>query len=162
MIQVRIPYFVTLHSFKSDASESFEKSGVLFFSPDLTAADICWDINEQVFENNFQNLLKFYRSEYSYVPDGDYEKAVPMKPFLLEDEKGLPPEPMSFDLVKRAFLKEFSRRFDEYIAAGNEPYIVEPPEMLKTPEARKEYFDTMPPKKNTYWEDNVMVEVDDL
>jgi hypothetical protein len=160
-IQIRIPYFVTLQSFESDAAESFEKSGVLFFSPDVTEIDINWDINEQIFENNFQELLKFYRSEYSYVPDGDYEKAVPMKPFLLDDEKDLPPEPMSFDLVKRAFLKEFSRRVEEYAASGGEPYMVEPPSMLKSEEERKEFYGKEPPKKNTYWEDNIEVVIDD-
>jgi hypothetical protein len=29
--------------------------------------------------------------------------------------------------------------------------------MLRTPEARKPFFGTEPPKKNMYWEDNVEI-----
>jgi hypothetical protein len=160
-IRIRIPYFAEFKSFTTDASESYEKDGVLYFSPDVTKIEIVWDKNEDAYKDNFQNLLKFYRSEYSFVKGGDYKKAEPMQPFIMDDEKNIPPQPMSFELVKKAFLKEFSRRFDAYISNGGEPYTVAPPEMLKTDEARKEFFGKEPPKKNTYWEDNVEVVIDD-
>jgi len=40
------------------------------------------------------------------------------KPFLRAEERGHPPEPLSFDLVHRVFLTEYGRRFDEYIEGG--------------------------------------------
>jgi hypothetical protein len=60
--------------------------------------------------------------------------------------------------VREAFLKEYKRRFDEYVAAKYPPCDVLPPEILKTPEQRKEFFGTQPPEKALYWEDNVIVE----
>jgi hypothetical protein len=52
------------------------------------------------------------------VRDGNYDPSRAGKPFLLEDEKDHPAEPLSFDLVRRAFLKEYTRRYEEYRKAG--------------------------------------------
>jgi hypothetical protein len=161
MIAIRIPYFVDLKDFTTDATKSYQENGVLYFSPDLTSIKINWTKKTDVYNDNYQNLLKFYRSEYPFVKGGDYTKATPMQPFLMDDEKDMPPEPMSFELVKKAFLKEFSRRFDEYTSKGGEPYKVLAPEMLKTKEEREKYFGTKPPQKNTYWEDNVEVVINE-
>ncbi len=154
-IRVAVPYFVELNGFDSDASESFERDGWIFLSPDVTRADIRWTVNEDSLSGEFQRILQTYRSEYPFVPDSDYEKTVPMTPFLMEDEQPPSTEPLSFELVRDAFLKEFARRFEEYVANGGEPYEVAPPEMLRTPEQRAEFFGTQPPKKNMAWEDNV-------
>jgi hypothetical protein len=159
-IRIRIPYFVKLIEFTSNATESSKKNGELIFSADVTTISIKWEKSPDADKGNFQRILEFYRSEYSFVKGGDYDKAEPLKPFLLDDEKDLPDEPLSFDLVRRTFLKEFSRRFDAYLAAGGKPYTVEPPAMLKTAAERKAFFATEPPEKNTYWEDNVEVVID--
>jgi hypothetical protein len=41
--------------------------------------------------------------------------------FLLPDEREIPPMPLSFEVVKNAFIKEYMQRFDEYTAAGKKP-----------------------------------------
>jgi hypothetical protein len=61
------------------------------------------------------------------VKDGNYNPGRAGKPFLLEDEKDHPAEPLSFDLVRRAFLKEYAQRYEGYTKAGGKPYPVEPP-----------------------------------
>lgn len=37
---------------------------------------------------------------------------------------------LSFNLVKRAFIKEYNRRFNEYLSAGKEPMEILPPPMV--------------------------------
>jgi hypothetical protein len=138
-ISFRIPYTVKLESFESDAKHSRAKDGVVFFSPDLTRATFKWTPRPGANDGNFQDILRAYRSEYGFVEDGDYEKAKPGKPFLLDDEKAHSPEPPSFDLVRRAFLKEYKRRFEEYVKAGNKPYLVEPPKLLTAAERKAAY-----------------------
>ena len=127
-IVVRVPYTVELETFTSDASRGFAENGVLCFTPDLTRASFKWRHRPGADDNNYQEILKSYRSEYSFVvKDGNYDPARADKPFLLEDEKNHPPEALSFELVRNAFLKEYSRRFAEYVAAGDKPYPVVPP-----------------------------------
>ena len=154
-IRVAIPYFVQMNGFESDARKSFEQDGWIFLSPDVTSLDIKWGIDEDALCGESRNMLGMYRSEYADVPDGNYEKATSMEPFLMDDEVEPSKEPLSFELVRDAFSKEFSRRFNEYVVAGGEPYEVKPPEMLRTPEQRMEFFGTQPPQKNMAWEDNV-------
>ena len=130
-LAVRVPYHVQLENFTSDARESFERDGMVYFSPDVTRADFVWNERPAVHEGNFQDILKGYRSEFGFiVKDRNYDPARAGQPFLLDDEKEHPPEPLSFDLVRRAFLKEYGRRFQEYVAAGGKPYPVEPPAIL--------------------------------
>jgi len=127
-LAVRIPYSVELKSFKSDAKRSFVKNGVLYLSPDVKKATLKWREKPGVNKNNYQDILKSYRSEYDFVvKDGNYDPSRAGKPFLLDDEKTHPAEPLSFDLVRRTFLKEYTRRFEEYTKHGGTPYPVEPP-----------------------------------
>ncbi len=136
----RVPYSVELVSFSSDASETFEKDGLIFFTSDLTRASIKWRARSGVNDGNYQGILEGYRSEFDFiVKDGNYDPARAGKPFLLDDEKDVPSEPLSFELVRRAFLKEYTRRFNKYIADGGEPYPVDPPTLL-TAEDRKQQF----------------------
>jgi hypothetical protein len=128
MLAFRIPYSVELQSFKSDAKKSFTKDGVLFLSPDVKKVALKWGEKPGVNDNNYQDILKSYRSEYNFVvKDGNYDPSRAGKPFLLVDEKDHQAEPLSFDLVRRAFLKEYGRRYEEYIKQGGKPYAVEPP-----------------------------------
>lgn len=96
----------------------------------MNANRSAWYERAGVNENNCQDILKSYRSEYDFVvKDGNYDPGRAGKPFLLADEKAHPAEPLSFDLVHRAFLKEYSRRFEEYTGQGGRPYLVEPPQL---------------------------------
>jgi len=46
---------------------------------------------------------------------------------------------LSFDLVRRAFRKEYNRRFAAFKAKGGKPYPVEPPPLM-TPDQRRAAF----------------------
>jgi len=136
----RIHYSVKLTSFTSDANRAFAKGGLLFFTPDVTRASIKWRPRPGVHDNNYQNILKSYRGEFDFiVKDGNYDPARAGKPFLLADEKNHPAEPLSFDLVQRAFRKEYSRRFAAFKARGGKPYPVLPPPLM-TPDQRRAAF----------------------
>ncbi len=136
----RIPYCVTLEKFASDASRAFERDGLLLFTPDITSASIKWHRKPNAHDNNYQDILRSYRSEYHFVvTDGNYDPARAGRPFLLADEKDVPAEPLSFDLVRRAFLKEYARRFAEYMRAGGKPYVVQPPPLCSAARRRAEF-----------------------
>jgi len=136
----RIPYSVELDAFHSDATRAFEKDGLLFFTPDVNRASIEWHAKPGAHDGNYQDILKSYRSEFDLiVADGNYDPARAGKPFLLADEKDHPAEPLSFDLVRRAFLKEYGRRFEQYVEKGGTPYPVEPPR-LQTAAERQAAF----------------------
>ncbi len=139
-LAVRIPYFVKLESFTTDAGESVLRDGIIYFSPDVATASLKWTEIPGVHRSNYQEILKGYRSEFGFiVTDGNYDPKRAGKPFLLEDEKDHPAEPMSFDLVRKAFLKEYTRRFNQYVAEGGKPYPVEPPPLM-TREQRRAAF----------------------
>ena len=139
-LALRMPYFVTMDSFTSDASKAFEKDRVLYFTPDLTHATIHWSEIPNVHEGSFQNLLRAYRSEFDFVvKDGNYDPSRALQPFLLDDERDHAPEPLSFDLVRRAFLKEYTRRYHAYCKTGGRPYALEPPKLLSAKERMAEF-----------------------
>ena len=73
---------------------------------------IQWNEVERAHKGTFAELLKAYRSCDSFVgPDKKgYPEMIPGKAFLLSDEDASMVEPLNFDLVKKAFIKEFDRR----------------------------------------------------
>ena len=80
--------------------------------------------------HDFNCGLKAYRAEFDLVVvDDNYDPTRAGKPFLLPEEEQAPDEPLSFDLVRRAFCTEYRRRFADYVASGGTPYPVEPPEL---------------------------------
>ncbi len=137
----RVPMTVKLDSFTSDATRTSEEDGLIYFTPDVTRASIKWHPRPGAHDNNYQDILKSYRSEFDFiVKDGNYNPARASKPFLLDDERDHPAEPLSFELVRKAFLQEYSRRFELYVEGGGKPYPVEPPALL-TAEARRAAYD---------------------
>ncbi len=128
-IAVAIPWYVKLKDFTSNATSSEERNRYLVFSPDVSEIKINWQINRKAFRNTIQNLLISYREENSLnwrnltdaeiIPGGEG--------FLFTDEVKLPAGHLSFDLVKRAFIIEYKRRFSEYLAAGKKPMEILPP-----------------------------------
>jgi len=124
----RVPYCVQLGEFTSDARRAFEKDGQIFLTPDVTRASIRWRQRPGAHDGNIQDILRSYRGEFHFVvKDDNYDAARAGRAFLLPQEENLPAEPLSFDLVRRAFRREFSRRFAEYTKKGGKPYPVEPP-----------------------------------
>ncbi len=151
-IVVRVPYWVELEGFTSDAAQASAGDGRLVFSPDVTKASIRWRPRPHAHDRNYQDILAGYRGEYGHVSDGNYDPARAGKAFLLDDEKNHAPEPLSFDLVRRAFLAEYTRRFAAYLAGGGKPYPVEPPPLLTAAQRREAFvrqFDQVDPSSWT-------------
>jgi hypothetical protein len=134
-IVIRIPYFVTLHSFTSNARESRVKDRTVVLSPDVTRADLTWQVNDQANAGTFEELLRSYRGETTFsgtqIPDPPSRPA-----WVLDSEKRAGPAPLSFDLVLAAFRHEYGRRYAEFIKAGGKPTQVAAPAMLTADERR--------------------------
>ena len=152
-IAIPIPYFKELISHKSNAKNSFIKDGVVFFSPDVTEISFVWKNNTAADDKNYQDILVAYRSEPSikwnnydqvgnpkdsrYIMDkerGILTRVPGIEGFLLDDELNYPATSLSFDLVVKAFTKEYSRKFEQYTKAGKKPIITEPLYMLSSEE----------------------------
>ena len=126
---IPIPYFMSIKEMKSNASRAMEKDGYLIFSPDVTSIELTWVIRKKELKNAYQDILLSYREENGLNWRGltDAEIIPGGKGFLLEDEKNYSNELLSFDLVKKAFIKEYTRRFDEYKQAGKRPLTISAP-----------------------------------
>ncbi|MHC1766329.1 MAG: hypothetical protein AB9869_18860 [Verrucomicrobiia bacterium] len=140
-IALRMPYTVELDSFTTDARHGHTRDGVILFTPDVRKASIKWHTKPGANDGNYQDILKSYRSEYGFVvQDDNYDPARAGKPFLTDEEKKHPPEALSFDLVRKAFLREYGRRYREYLSWGGKPHRVKPPALL-TANERKTLYD---------------------
>jgi hypothetical protein len=143
-IAIPIPYFVELDSVVHNASKFLMKNGIMFFSPDVSKIQLIWSVNKENFDNNFQNILLSYRREPGVRWEGDNIKegmdanakmnsgadlfTTPPGPgFLLPKEIDYPSEHLSFELVKKAFITEYNRRYTEYLEAGKKALILKSP-----------------------------------
>ena len=131
-IKIAIPWFVRLKDVKSNAQWAGQRDGYLVFSPEVSSIEIKWDTRRGIHRNTLQDILLSYREENSLKWRGltDAEIIPGGKGFLLEEEEKYPSEPLSFGLVKIAFIKEYQRRFKEYEAAGKQPMTIEPPALF--------------------------------
>lgn len=131
-IKIAIPWFVKLKDVKSNAQLAEQRDSYLIFSPEVSSIEIKWNTKRGIHRNTFQDILMSYREENSLKWRGltDAQIIPGGKGFLLEEEKKYPTEPLSFELVKKAFIKEYQRRFKEYEAAGKQPMIIEPPLLI--------------------------------
>ena len=81
----RVPEVVELDSLTSDATRAFEEGGLIFFTPDVTRASMEWRPRPGAHDNNYQDIVKDYRSEFDFiVKDGNYDPVRAGKPFLLD------------------------------------------------------------------------------
>ena len=117
-IVITIPYFVHLTNFRSDASKVEQKGRLLFFSPDVRKVTLTWEKDKNADQGTFADILKRYRSESTLKIVNDKEVITPHSAYLLSQEKNYPPAPLSFDLVKKAFVHEYSIRFKAFKAGG--------------------------------------------
>jgi hypothetical protein len=143
-----VPWFVELESVRlapekhrrpdasstaaADDKHPVQQNGQIFLPPDTTHISLRWKIKNETFAGTYQNLLKMYRSEYASVgkyPDSDkiYRTEPPPTPHLTDREKSHPPERLSFDLVRKAFTHEYTRRFKAYAASGGTVDKAQPP-----------------------------------
>lgn len=117
-IVITIPYFVHLSSFKSDASEEKREGCLLFFSPNVHQINLSWVINKNVDKGTFADILKRYRSESTLRVVNNKEVITYHHAYLLPQEKDYPPAPLSFDLVKKAFVHEYTLRSNKFRKMG--------------------------------------------
>jgi hypothetical protein len=132
---VRIPYFVKLASFTSDAKESKRDGNVVRLSPDAAKLSLEWTLDPGADKTTFQDILLAYRREVGFWPGKRSE--VPKAPtgFLTDAEKARPVEPLSFTLVLDAWKTEYARRFAEHVKDGGRVKQFEPVPMQ--PEAER-------------------------
>ena len=147
---VRIPYFVELTGFRADATSSVRIGDTIRLSPDATRLMLEWERRPDAHRDTWQNLLLTYRREVGHWPGKiDQHPPVP-KGFLTEKEKAHGPEPLSLDLVRRAYQHEFRRRFTEHAKAGGAVFTVEAPPLLTAEQRRgaflKQFGDLKPRK----------------
>ncbi len=112
---LRIPFFVTNAKIAATDGKATLDGNNIFLSPDTRKISLSWTINPNTNKGTFQSILKEYRCEYPFVNGGEesYSSTPKSKPFILPDEEKHPPAPLSFELFRRAFKKEFYRRMAE-------------------------------------------------
>ncbi len=115
---VRIPYFVTLTSFTSDAKSATRDGDVIRLSPDATRLVLEWTPDPAACRDIFQDVLLAYRREPGHWRGKRSEMPKPAEGFLTDAEKARPAEPLSFKLVLDAWKTEYARRFAEHVKAG--------------------------------------------
>lgn len=117
-LALRIPYFVKLESFATDAKASSLDGHFLRLSSDATRVSLVWKRDPDSDTGIFQDVLMGYRREVGFFEGkrGDY----PKQPdgFLSTEEKNRPAEPLSFQLILSAWQQEYARRFKAHVAAG--------------------------------------------
>ncbi len=129
-IVLTIPYFVHLQGFHSDATEVRQIGQQLFFSPDVRKITLTWEKDPQTGRGTFADLLKRYRSESVLTIAGDSEVIRPGRPFLLPGEQNYPPAPLSFALVRKAFVHEYHRRYQAFRQRGGQADTLAAPPLV--------------------------------
>lgn len=129
-IAITIPYFVHLEHFTSDASMSEQKGDQLFFSPDVRRINIVWKKDPGADEGTFADILERYRSESTLSIADEKEVITAQQAYLSPAEQHYPPAPLSFELVKKAFVHEYSRRYEAFKAKGGHIDTLKAPPLL--------------------------------
>ena len=132
---VRIPYFVTLNSFTTDAKEAKREGDTIRLSPDARKLSLNWTVNPDADKGLVQELLLRYRREPGHWKGKRSEMPPIPAGFLTDEEKAIPTQPLAYNTVLSTWKREYSRRFDEHVKAGKKIRTVQifP---LQTPENR--------------------------
>jgi hypothetical protein len=134
---VRIPHFVELEGFETDAAQAEQRGEELYLSPDLQRLALRWHERPGAYARTFQGLLEAFRREPSaHVEDGRLVYVPAAEVPLTAAEEGHAPAPLSFALVVEAYRHEYARRYAEYGRAGGQPLPVEAPPLLSAQERR--------------------------
>ena len=140
-VVVHVPYFLELISFRTDAKRSVRDGDTIVLSPDATRLSVRWRPKGGTHEGTFQQILAAYREEPTIRMDGVNYVVVPAPPAVLTDaERRHPAEPLSFDVVLKAYRHEYARRYAEYLGAGGTPEPVEAPPILTADQRRSAFM----------------------
>ncbi|MCP5535015.1 MAG: discoidin domain-containing protein [Akkermansiaceae bacterium] len=134
---VRIPYFVNLKSFTTDAKRSNKDGNVIHLSPDATKLALEWTLNPDADKNLFQNTLLAYRTEPGFWPGKRSEMPPIPKGFLTDGEKAHPTQPLSYKLILAAWKTEYARRFAEHVSKNGKVKTYHPTAMQDPAERSK-------------------------
>jgi hypothetical protein len=118
-IVIPLPFYVSLKKFKTDAGSAVVKDDCLVLSPDVHTVRFTWTLRKDRMNGAFQKLLSQYRAESTLDVVDNREQITAGKSFLTKEEEGLHrKEPLSFELVKKAFKWEYDRRAILFKAGG--------------------------------------------
>lgn len=115
---VRIPYFVRLSAFTSDAKTAKRDGNVIRLSPDATRLSLDWTADPDADRTTWQEILVAYRREPGHWTGKRSDMPPAPAGFLTENEKSRAAGPLSFQLVLDAWKTEYARRFAAHVAAG--------------------------------------------
>lgn len=140
---VRIPYFVKLTSYTTDAKQSKREGDIIRLSPDATRLSLEWTPDPAADRSTYQDILLGYRREVGFWPGKRAAAPQPPAGFLTPEERARPAAPLSFELVLDAWKTEYARRFAEHVKAGAPVKQYEPmplqPQAERQAEADKVY-----------------------
>jgi len=130
-IAIPIPWHKKIISATSRDGEVSITDERIIFKSDIKSLNVVWEDVKGANDSTYQNLLKGYRSEFPFTKDREkyITEEGKMEPFLTEGEVKSDSGVISFDLVKKAWLAEYSRRFKEFVKSGGKVESVEPPKI---------------------------------
>ena len=115
-VKFRIPFCKKLKSFKSDDPTAHREGDYIVLNPSFTYVDIEWADNMGMYKDNFAHLLKLYRECNIFVGTKDPDQSPDLrmgKVFFTPEEKDGRIDTLNFELVKKAFIHEMTRRHKE-------------------------------------------------
>jgi hypothetical protein len=136
---VRVPWFVELLAFRSDAARLVREGDWLRLSPDATWLHLDWREKPGVHDRTFQDLLWAYRKEVGFWEGPRHAAPTAPAGWLTAEEERLGPARLSFATALAAFRQESARRLAELVARGEKPVVITAP-ALWTVEERKAAF----------------------
>jgi hypothetical protein len=136
-IIIRIPYFVKDVSFTTDAAKSERKGNAIYLSSDATKLTFSWTIDKDTDKTTYQDILLAYRREPNCWKGSREQMPELPSGFLTDEEKHHKQQPLSFDLVKEAFLHEYIRRYNETAVKGGKKLSLKAPGIITSPQKRK-------------------------
>jgi hypothetical protein len=126
-IVLRIPYFIELMKFDSDAKRSSQDGVNVRVTPDAKRISFTWRQRPGAHRRTVQNILLSYRREPGFWKGKRSEMPTPPAGFLTPEEESLPPAPLSFDTVRNSWREEYARRFWGAVQAGGKPVTIAAP-----------------------------------
>jgi hypothetical protein len=124
---VRVPWFVQLNAFSSDASSAVRDADGVRLTPDATTLTLNWQTLPNIHDRTWQDLLLAYRGEVSFWDGPRSNAPAPPVASLSADEDQHPPAVLSFTNVLDAFRHEYALRFTNYLAQGGQPTVIAAP-----------------------------------
>ena len=129
--RIRIPYFKRLLTFRTDARESLRDGNCLVLSAETTTLSLEWEEKPDAHIGTFEDILSDYRRTNLFMGvDKDGGAVINrQEAFLLNGEKQDAPQPLSFELVVRAFRHEYLRRAEACKTSGGAWVVVDAPSL---------------------------------